>query len=922
MAPALIEEVEDASGPAVNLALTPVEATLRELLLDVAKFIDENPAAETQSAVKLTPDLATQPITLRFTGGWVRDKLLGVQSHDIDVAINKLTGYHFGLRLKEYLEQPGNLSKYGLEDIASNDKQSAKAGTTDRSKTVGGLHKIEANPEKSKHLETTTMRILGLDIDLVNLRKETYTEDSRNPQMEFGTPEEDALRRDATVNSMFYNVNTQEIEDFTGRGFQDMEAKIIRTPLEPYQTFKDDPLRVLRLIRFASRLGYSIDQKALVAMKDQEIKDALRRKISRERVGVEMEKALRGPDPYGAMRLVSELGLYETIFSDPTVETVEHYRPETEGWRMLVDYLRDTLSVQGPLSDILVRDDEERFIAWQLAALVPYRDAPQPPPAAPGRRPPPPVAATVAREGVKATNKVTDIVTAAVKAQEEISSLVDRFNDRKRRPEKLIEGDDPMARDVLGMAIRRWGASWRSLVMYSLLVDATENLANLEGKSIMKRDPSIVLTSDLATEKKYKAFIQHLQDLGLLDAYALKPLLDGKTLAKALSTPPGPWMKDALDVVVAWQLRNPGGTDTDEAINEVKAKRGELPSALARHFLKLTIRPLFQKSRPKEVSEMGRKKDGTVLPEKLSMQSTREEHVKPWKSAKEAHSVDLLKWVVTAVDTVLLEELWHLIVPPLLTLVDDWEVGYKTMGAQMLNVVLEVTPPLLLERTGLGDVLEQALMPCLHYLPTVTPESDSINLLNAVHPALITLSHVRFPKDPPPSIKQDASSLKRQRVKFLDSVLREGILHGYEHCSHYPRIVTVVFMHLMPLLNELGIESVKHLKYTLPIITSTLSHPILATQTETLLSANRAMQSVVLNGWPRMSDHRGEVLKGTTMCWLNINGRTDSEAEALRTETRRTVEILCAALGANSGFEKDCETLIAADERLKGLLLP
>lgn len=97
---------------------------------------------------------------------------------------------------------------------------------------------------------------------------------------------------------MFYNLNTSSVEDFTGKGGQDLSAKILRTPLDPYQTFEDDPLRVLRLIRFASRLGYSIDPKALDAMRENDIKDALKRKISRERIGVEMEKALRGPSPH------------------------------------------------------------------------------------------------------------------------------------------------------------------------------------------------------------------------------------------------------------------------------------------------------------------------------------------------------------------------------------------------------------------------------------------------------------------------------------------------------------------------------------------------------------------------------------------------------------------------------------------------
>jgi tRNA nucleotidyltransferase/poly(A) polymerase len=111
--------------------------------------------------------------------------------------------------------------------------------------------------------------------------------------MEFGTAEEDALRRDATVNALFYNLQTDQVEDFTG-GLRDMEKKLIRTPLEPFQTFMDDPLRVLRLIRFASRLGFSIDPAAEAVMGDPRVTEALKLKISRERIGIELEKMLKG----------------------------------------------------------------------------------------------------------------------------------------------------------------------------------------------------------------------------------------------------------------------------------------------------------------------------------------------------------------------------------------------------------------------------------------------------------------------------------------------------------------------------------------------------------------------------------------------------------------------------------------------------
>lgn len=266
-----------ASG-APLIDLTPIESTLRTLLLDVAKHCDKERIASSEDY-----EQDRSRTVLRFTGGWVRDKLLGIGSNDIDVGISNMTGYQFGMALKEYLDVPGRLEKY-KKTLPRKELHHA----------IVSLHKIEANPEKSKHLETVTTKIFGLDIDLVNLRKETYTDDSRNPQMEFGTPVEDALRRDATINAMFYNLNDLRLEDLTERGLDDMKQRIIRCPMEPYQTFKDDPLRVLRLIRFASRLGYDIDSETEAAMQIEDIGEALKLKISKERVGTELEKMLRG----------------------------------------------------------------------------------------------------------------------------------------------------------------------------------------------------------------------------------------------------------------------------------------------------------------------------------------------------------------------------------------------------------------------------------------------------------------------------------------------------------------------------------------------------------------------------------------------------------------------------------------------------
>ena len=95
-------------------------------------------------------------------------------------------------------------------------------------------------------------------VDLVNLRSEKYTEDSRVPVIEIGTPEEDAYRRDLTINSLFYNINESKVEDLANKGVQDLKDGVIRTPMEPFKTFIDDPLRILRAIRFANRFNFKI----------------------------------------------------------------------------------------------------------------------------------------------------------------------------------------------------------------------------------------------------------------------------------------------------------------------------------------------------------------------------------------------------------------------------------------------------------------------------------------------------------------------------------------------------------------------------------------------------------------------------------------------------------------------------------------
>ncbi|KAH0834455.1 hypothetical protein AYO21_11191 [Fonsecaea monophora] len=487
----------------IHLPLTPAEKLFRQCLLDC------------REEMKSVPGM--KDLVLRWTGGWVRDKLLGVQSHDIDVALSTMTGWEFGQALQAFIKKHG--AKY--------EEQAAQQGFNSQ---VKDIHKIAANPDKSKHLETITTRMFGIDVDFVNLRKEVYNHHNRHPQVEFGTAEEDALRRDATVNALFYNLDTQEVEDFTRRGLEDMKNKIIRTPLAPYQTFKDDPLRVLRLIRFACRLQYEIETSAKEAMKDQTIHEALRLKISRERVGVEIGKIMAGPDPYTGLKYVNEFDLYFTVFADPATSPTDD---SIDAGQAVIAYdgLRRILDEKSSIC-LSLRPKEDQALSWFLAAYTPwYKSSAK--------------AYQASREGIKATNSMSKVLKDAIDLRTSILEAVQAVND-----EKAVRGD-------MGMTLRQCREAWRSHVLFSLLCDIVE-----QGFST-------------ATDR-YQKFAAYLHDQDLEAAHAITPILKGNEIKEAFGNPKGgPWLKNAVDELARWQFNHPNGT-REEAIEMISSKKSEL----------------------------------------------------------------------------------------------------------------------------------------------------------------------------------------------------------------------------------------------------------------------------------------------------------------------------------------------------------
>jgi tRNA nucleotidyltransferase (CCA-adding enzyme) len=421
----------------------------------------------------------------------------------------------------------------------------------------------------------------------------------------------------------------------------------------------------------------------------------------------------------------------------------------------------------------------------------------------------------------------------------------------------------------------------------------------------------------LAHLSAFTNFLEYVQELDLLDAYSLKPILDGKALTKALGVPTGPWMKDALDVVMRWQLRNPGKKDTAEAIQEVRIAKdqsptpGELTSDLMTYFLQLTIRPLFAKTQTQQVTSQGRKVQTTVLPKKYE----RSHDEKTWKG-RDSYALDLLRWVIAAADTGLVEKNWHAIVPPLLSMLDDIDTEYKAQGCELLKLLLDKTPPILLKRTGLGEVFEEALMPCLGYLPTLTPEDQSARLLSAAYPALISLSKILDSTSPTTS-----SQFTSPRIKLLDTLIRKGILMTFTYCLEHAKITTVTTKNLAVILHLLGLECIKHLSFVLPMLSSILTHPFVTASPSLLLESVKALQTLVLNAWPRIHVYKTEVLKCVVVPWIRIQqeeGGGDGFG-GIKEECRTTVQMLRDALGEDEGFEAEVAELVKADGRLEGL---
>ena len=215
--------------------------------------------------------------------------------------------------------------------------------------------KLRAKVSIFKTFGTAMLRWQGTEVEFVGARRESYSHDSRKPQVEPGTLEDDQRRRDFTINAMAWSLNAATfgrlVDPFDG--MYDLEECTIRTPCDPDITFSDDPLRMMRAIRFASQLGFDIYDETFEAIRRNRERISI---VSRERIIVELNKIVASPVPSIGFELLELTGLLELIF--PEMHRLSGV--ERRGSHAHKDNFKHTLKV---LDNVALRS-EDLWLRW------------------------------------------------------------------------------------------------------------------------------------------------------------------------------------------------------------------------------------------------------------------------------------------------------------------------------------------------------------------------------------------------------------------------------------------------------------------------------------------------------------------------------------------------------------------------------
>lgn len=318
---------------------------------------------------------------------------------------------------------------------------------------------------------------------------------------------------------------------------------------------------------------------------------------------------------------------------------------------------------------------------------------------------------------------------------------------------------------------------------------------------------------------------------------------------------------------------------------------------------------------------------------------------KLWKYSA-SWSVDVLRWILDQYGTLeislqkqAIESQFPLLVPPILTLLDDGDLMQKKAGCDLLRVLcnnLVSCESKTLKRTGLTKVFEDSLAHNMLLLPSLTPEEECLQILSSLYPAYRALVEASFTATSPIAasntgkliaVPRGRSLISRElldqhtwRQATLDRMLRGGILAGYMHASDYVQIATLLVSEISYVVAMMGASSAKYLSTLLPLLRSILTNPLGTAYRPLLRSAITAMRELILQCWPRIAEVWWEECSRSVVgLWLLLSEEDNSVTQELKASAKGLMDLLLQVRG-QSETGKDLYLLQAEYEQLEGLV--
>ena len=431
---------------------------------------------------KITKVAKENGFVIYAVGGFVRDIILNRIPNDLDIMVE---GNNGGIEFSKILAEKLNIHQ----------------------------------PVIFERFATSKMIIDEQEIEFIMPRKEYYDINSRNPDTEIGSLQQDALRRDFTVNALFLRLNDFKLLDLTGKGLQDIKNKIIRVTDEPSADiiFSQDPLRILRAVRQSFQLNFSIEEKTYRSMKNNASRITI---VSGERIRDELNKILLAKTPSKAFLMLDDIGLLNIILPE-LKQTQNVEQPIKYHDKDVFNHTRDVVDKIKP--DLLLR----------ITALLHDIAKPQ-------------------------TKTVVDGKISFICHEKEGSKIAKNILSRLKYPADFINQVCFLIENHLYP--KMYLSSWNDTSVRKFAHKIGDNLENIK------------LLNIVDSKKFNDELFERIENLKQKDMLMpKKELIDGNELIKIFEKPAGKWITEAKEYIKQLQFENPKITKA-QAIKKLKEK--------------------------------------------------------------------------------------------------------------------------------------------------------------------------------------------------------------------------------------------------------------------------------------------------------------------------------------------------------------